>query len=199
MARQSIFEFDNMSVSAELKKVDRKKIYGWSTVEVYDENNVECDLAGIADGSIVLPKGSTALKRLSVSGEEISSKELVGVDLEGNKVEMVPSIYDEPVKLTKSTINDYLSLAVKTVYQLNIEEGADKLITALKDTVYYFTFNYRADYEGDDAFLITDGQNVFAVVGKIADFEFIGLQENESELTAVDDTEEDDDLDFAMF
>ena len=199
MARQSIFEFDNMSVSAELKKVDRKKIYGWSTVEVYDENNVECDLAGIADGSIVLPKGSTALKRLSVSGEEISSKELVGVDLEGNKVEMVPSIYDEPVKLTKSTINDYLSLAVKTVYQLNIEEGADKLITALKDTVYYFTFNYRADYEGDDAFLITDGQNVFAVVGKIADFEFIGLKENESELTAVDDTEEDDDLDFAMF
>jgi hypothetical protein len=199
MAKQSIFEFDNISVSAELKKVDRKKIYGWSIIEVFDENNAECDLAGIADGSIVLPKGSTALKKLDVSGEEINSKELVGVDMEGNKVDLVPSIYDKPVKLKKATINDYLSLAVKSVYQLIIEGEADKLIASLDNDVYYFVFNYRSDYEGDDAFLLAEGKNIFAVVGKIADFEFIGFKENENELTVVDESEEDTDLDFAMF
>ena len=38
MARQAEFIINGTSVMAELKKVDRKKIYGWSTVDVFDEN-----------------------------------------------------------------------------------------------------------------------------------------------------------------
>ena len=45
-------------------------------------------------------------------------------------------------------------MAVKTVYQLNIEENKEALLGELNEgKIYYFVFNYREDYEGDDAFL----------------------------------------------
>jgi len=201
MARKIDFVIDGTTYNSGLAKVDRKKIYGWSKVAVFDEADSECKLAGIADGSIVLPSGSTALVKLGDSGEYVSGKELVGVDSEGRQVEMVPSVYDAPVELKEAALEEYMSLAVKTVYQLDIEEGKDALLKELSDgKTYYFVFNYRADFEGDDAFLISNGTDVFAIVGQIADFEFIGLNDNEQEL-AVDEseTEAEDDLDFAMF
>ena len=57
MARQAEFIINGTSVMAELKKVDRKKIYGWSTVDVFDENGSICKLASISDGVHVLPLG----------------------------------------------------------------------------------------------------------------------------------------------
>ena len=38
MARKAEFSINGHSVLADLKKVDRKKIYGWSTIEVCDES-----------------------------------------------------------------------------------------------------------------------------------------------------------------
>ena len=40
MARKAEFLINGQSVLAELKKVDRKKIYGWSTVEVLTKMGV---------------------------------------------------------------------------------------------------------------------------------------------------------------
>ena len=200
MARQAEFIINGTSVMAELKKVDRKKIYGWSTVEVFDENGSKCKLASISDGVHVLPSGSSSLIKFNDKGETVSSSDLVGFNQKGEKVEKVPSIYDGKIELKESTIDDYLSLAVKTVYQLNMED-ATTMLSELKDgKVFSFIFNYRADYEGDDAFLISNGETAFAVIGKIADLEFIGLNDNETELVELeDDTQEEDELDFAMF
>ena len=186
---------------AELKKVDRKKIYGWSTIEVFDENGSKCKLAGLAEGQFVMPSGSTALVTLNAKGEAVSKSTLVGVDSDGKKVEKVPSIYDEKVMLREATIDEYLSTAVKSVYQLQVDENKEALLNELNNgKVYYFVFNYRADYEGDDAFLISNGTDAFAVTGMSADLEFIGLEDNEQELVP-EETEavEDDDMDFAMF
>ena len=61
MARQAEFIINGNSVMAELKKVDRKKIYGWSTIEVFDEDGSKCKLASISDGVHVLPSGSSSL------------------------------------------------------------------------------------------------------------------------------------------
>ena len=41
MARQVEFVINGSSFMEELKKVDRKKIYGWSTLEVFDEEGNE--------------------------------------------------------------------------------------------------------------------------------------------------------------
>lgn len=200
MARQAEFIINGNSVMAELKKVDRKKIYGWSTIEVFDEDGSKCKLASISDGVHVLPSGSSSLIKFNDKGETVSSSDLVGFNQKGEKVEKVPSIYDGKVELKEATIDDYLSLAVKTVYQLNMEDDTP-MLSELKDgKVFSFVFNYRADYEGDDAFLISNGETAFAVIGKVADLEFVGLNDNEKELVVnEEESSEEDELDFAMF
>ena len=45
MARQAEFSFSGTSIKAEFKKVDRKKIYGWTSIEVFDEDGSQCKLA----------------------------------------------------------------------------------------------------------------------------------------------------------
>ena len=198
MARKAEFTLNGKSVSAELKKVDRKKIYGWSNIEVYDDNGSTCKLAGLAEGIYVLPSGSTSLVTLDSNGKSVSRSSLVGVDKDGKKVPIVPSIYDEKVVLKESSIDDYLTLAVKSVYQLNLENDDFLLDELNSGKIYHFIFNYRADYEGDDAFLISNENEVFAITGMCAELDFVGLENNEQELYQ-QDQEDEEDLDFAMF
>ena len=199
MARKADLLMNGQSILVEFKKVDRKKIYGWSTIEVFDENGSKCKLSGLAEGQYVLPSGSTALVSLNSKGEAISKSTLIGINSDGEKVEKVPSIYDQKVILREASIDEYLSMAVKSVYQLKIDENKDALLKELDNgKIYYFVFNYRADYEGDDAFLISNGTDVFAITGMKSDFEFIGLEDNEQELVP-EENQVEDDLDFAMF
>ena len=201
MARKAEFLLNGRTFMVELKKVDRKNIYGWSSIEVYDENGSKCDLAGLAEGKHIMPSGSTSLATLNSSGEAINKSELIGIDLAGNKVSLVPSIYDGKVMLREATIDEYLATAVKSVYQLQIDEDKEVLLEALSsDKIYYFIFNYSADFEGDDAFLLSNENEIFVIVGKSADLEFIGLEENEQELMPEETQDEvEDELDFAMF
>lgn len=200
MARQAEFSFSGTSIKAEFKKVDRKKIYGWTSIEVFDEDGSRCKLAGLAEGSCIMPSGSTSLVSLNTKGEAVSRSALIGVNGEGKKVEKVPSIYDEKVMLREASLDEYLSMAVKSVYQLQIGENKESLLQELNSgKIYYFVFNYRADYEGDDAFLLSNENEVFAVTGMSSDLEFIGLDEYEQELVIDETEEEDSDLDFAMF
>ena len=79
-------------------------------------------------------------------------------------------------------------------------EDDTAMLNALKDDkLYSFIFNYREDYEGDDAFLISNGETVFAVSGKVADLEFVGLIDNEKELVVTEEESSEEELDFAMF
>lgn len=200
MARKAELSINGQSFLAEFLKVDRKKIYGWSTVEVFDEKGSECRMANLAEGRYVLPSGSSALVTLNAKGETVSKSSLIGVDAQGNKVELVPSIYDQTVVLREANMDEYFSLAVKSVYQLNIEEIPDRIMADLKSgKIYYFVFNYRADYEGDDAYLLSNGMNVFAITGKCSDFEFIGLNDNEQNLVLDEEPIVEEEMDFAMF
>lgn len=200
MARKAELSINGQSFLAEFLKVDRKKIYGWSTVEVFDEKGSECRMANLAEGRYVLPSGSSALVTLSAKGETVSKSSLIGVDAQGNKVELVPSIYDQTVVLREANMDEYFSLAVKSVYQLNIEEISDRIMADLKSgKIYYFIFNYRADYEGDDAYLLSNGMDVFAITGKCSDFEFIGLNDNEQNLVLDEEPIVEEEMDFAMF
>lgn len=200
MARKAEFSINGQSFLAEFLKVDRKKIYGWSTVEVFDEKGSECRMANLAEGRYVLPSGCSALVTLNAKGETVSKSSLIGVDAQGNKVELVPSIYDQTVVLREANMDEYFSLAVKSVYQLNIEEIPDRIMADLKSgKIYYFVFNYRADYEGDDAYLLSNGMNVFAITGKCSDFEFIGLNDNEQNLVLDEEPIVEEEMDFAMF
>ena len=194
------FIINGKSVIASLKKVDRKKIYGWSTIEVLDQNGSKCQLASILDGVHVLSSGCTSTLKFNNKGELVSNSELVGFNHHGEKVQKVPSVYDGKVVLQKSTIDDYLALAVKSVYQLSSQDNSIILSELNDDKVFSFVFNYREDYDGDDAFLISNGETAFVVVGKRADLHFFGMNDNEMDLVV--NEEEillEDELDFAMF
>ncbi len=199
MARTATLTMSDKSYSVGLNKLDRKKIYGWSKVDIFDDNDQSCSLASIADGRYVLPSGSITLAGFNPKGEYIAKSSLIGVDEKGKKVEKVSSIFDEPAALTKADLDEYLSLNVKSVYQLAIEEGKEELLGLLEGgDIYRFPFNYRADYEADDAFLLTSAGEVFAVVGKQAKLEFIGLENKEEEVPEEPEVPEEDDFDFGM-
>ena len=140
------------------------------------------------------------LQGFNEKGEYISRSNLVGVDLDNNLVEKVPSTYDIDTELKHSTLDKYFSLNVKSVYQLNVVENKEDLLNILKDkTVLTFPFNYRADYEADDAFILSSNEHIFVVVGTPASFEFIGLENKEEEVVELEEEQPtEDEFDFGM-
>lgn len=200
MGRKVSFKIQGDLLESEIVKVDRTKIYGSSEKIVLDTNKEECVLSDLYEGSIILPKGSVGQVLIDDSGNSVSRSELIGFNLQGEKVEKVPSIFSIENNCKKVEIDDFISSSIKSIYQLNIDETQIESWKKyfLNDEVYLFEFNYREDYEGDDAFLISNEEGFFISVGKKNEFEFLELSN-----VSVEDTNEDieieDDLDFSMF
>lgn len=200
MGRKVSFKIQGDLLESEIVKVDRTKIYGSSEKIILDTNKEECVLSDLYEGSIILPKGSVGQVLIDDSGNSVSRSELIGFNLQGEKVEKVPSIFSIENNCKKVEIDDFISSSIKSIYQLNIDETQIESWKKyfLNDEVYLFEFNYREDYEGDDAFLISNEEGFFISVGKKNEFEFLELSN-----VSVEDTNEDieieDDLDFSMF
>jgi hypothetical protein len=200
MGRKVSFKIEGSLLESEIVKVDRTKLYGTSEKIVYDTNKEECVLSDLYEGSIILPKGSVGQVLIDENGNSVSRSELIGFNLQGEKVEKVPSIFSIENNCKKVEIDEFISSSIKSIYQLVIDE--DQIETWKKyfasNEVYLFEFNYREDYEGDDAFLISNEDGFFISVGKSNEFEFLELSN-----VSVEDTDEDieieDDLDFSMF
>ena len=200
MGRKVSFKIGGSLLESEIVKVDRTKLYGTSEKIVYDTNKEECVLSDLYEGSIILPRGSVGQVLIDENGNSVSRSELIGFNLQGEKVEKVPSIFSIENNCKNVRIDDFISSSIKSIYQLVIDE--DQIESWKKyftnDEVYFFEFNYREDYEGDDAFLISNEDGFFISVGKSNEFEFLELSN-----VSVEDTDEDieieDDLDFSMF
>ena len=200
MGRKVSFKIGGSLLESEIVKVDRTKLYGTSEKIVYDTNKEECVLSDLYEGSIILPRGSVGQVLIDENGNSVSRSKLIGFNLQGEKVEKVPSIFSIENNCKNVGIDDFISSSIKSIYQLVIDEDQieswKKYFT--KDEVYLFEFNYREDYEGDDAFLISNEDGFFISVGKSNEFEFLELSN-----VSVEDTDEDieieDDLDFSMF
>ena len=200
MGRKVSFKIKGSLLESEIVKVDRTKLYGTSEKIVYDTNKEECVLSDLYEGSIILPRGSVGQVLIDENGNSVSRSELIGFNLQGEKVEKVPSIFSIENNCKKVEMDDFISSSIKSIYQLVIDEDQieswKKYFT--KDEVYLFEFNYREDYEGDDAFLISNEEGFFISVGKSNEFEYLELSN-----ISVEDTDEDieieDDLDFSMF
>ena len=98
-------------------------------------------------------------------------------------------------------IPEFLSMNVKSVYQLSVNEGKAELLKLLENgDIYHFPFNYRADYNADDGYLVTNGGEIFAVIGEKVKLEFIGLENKEEEVVEISEEKsaEIDDFDFGM-
>ena len=200
MSRQIKFNLEGILLDAPINKVDRAKLYGTSTRVVYDENGEECTLSDLYQGSVILPKGSVSQVLTDKKGNYVSRSNLVGFNKSDQKVEKVASIYSQENKCKKTSIDEFVSANIKSVYQLTIEN--DNLQTwkncFLNNEIYHFIFNYREDFEGDDAYIISNGSDFFVIVGKQNKYEFLELDTISIDQEEEDETEEDN-LDFSMF
>ena len=200
MARALNLSFKDSHFSFNINKVDRSKLYGYTSVDVKDDAGSSCSLATISeDGKHILSKGCVGYTTLNERNEHMASADIQMKDKEGNALEKNPSSFDlEEIPLEVSSLEEYLTINVKSVYQLG-EEG-DEFIAALyphleAHKVLKFAFNYRADYDADDAFLIHNDEGVFMVLGAVSPFEFIGLDQK-METAVVEEEDDDDDFDF---
>ena len=199
MPRKVKFNINDTLLESGIVKVDRSKLYGSSKKVVRDIKGNECVLSNLYNGDRILPKGSISQVLLDNEGMFVSRSDLVGFNLNNEKVEKVSSIFSIDNQCKKVDLDEFLSVNVKSIYQLAIEEGDQEKWNILfaNDEIYHFLFNYREDYEGDDAYLISNGKDLFITVGKKNDFEFL-----EQSNIVIDDEEEeeiDDELDFSMF
>jgi hypothetical protein len=199
MARKVKFNIKDNLLESGIVKVDRAKLYGSTKKIVRDIKGNECVLSNLYNGDRILPKGSISQVLLDNKGLFVSRSTLVGFNSSNKKVDKVNSIFSIDNKCEKVDLDEFLSVNVKSIYQLTIEEADQEKWNSLfaNDEIYHFIFNYREDYEGDDAYIITNGSDLFITVGTKNDFEF--LEQNNIVIDDEEDEEIDDELDFSMF
>ena len=201
MARELNFTLENKSFNFTIQKIDRSKIYGYTTIDVRDENNSSCSLASISDDGLhILSKGCVGYISMTQDDQYIANNTLKITNTAGEPLERKPSSFDVDIPLEPSSLEEFLTLNVKSVYQISATDETEQqtaLIEQLtKHKVLKFLFNYRADYSQDAAFMIHNSEGLFILIGHINPFEFIGLEQQAIE---IDDTEDDDDnFDFGM-
>jgi hypothetical protein len=199
MAKEVIFKFQESVVKTSLTKVDRDKVYGWSEIIYTDKSGNICTWATLLnDGETLIGTGGTALKSFNNVGKEISKSDLIAVFDDGTEATLINSVFDVETMLSnEKSIEDLMNLEVKSVYQLEVIENKDVLENWLtKYKVLYLTFNYRTDYEGDDAFILNQGDLFFIITGNIKDFRYVSLQTYQNLEVETDESEE---IDFNMF
>lgn len=201
MARALNLSFKDTSFNFSINKIDRSKLYGYTSVDVKDDAGSSCGLATISeDGKHILSKGCVGYTTLNERNEYMAAADIQMKDKDGNILEKQPSSFDlEEIPLEISSIDDYLKINVKSVYQLGAEDEThiSSLIPLLEEhKVLKFAFNYRADYDSDDAFVIHNEDAVFMVLGSISPFEFVGLEQQIETAVIEEDDDDDDDFDF---
>lgn len=201
MGRKITFKTGKYNFQAGIEKVDRDKVYGYVEDHVTDSKGNECTTGNLLeDGKTVIVSGSTAMKTVDSDFRELDKKTLKTVYMNGKSAVLVPSVYDEEVVLEKVSTDKLFDLEVSTVYQLEFDtpEQKKEAMNNIGQDYYHFIFNYRADYEGADALLLTSDSELFALTGRYLNFEFL-----ENNIVLDFDIEEDanpdeEELDFGM-
>jgi len=199
MPKEAILNFQGNLVKTNLTKVDRNKVYGWSEDVYTDKFGNLCTWATLLnDGVTLVSSGGTALKTFNNFGKEVSKSDLVAVFNDGELANLISSVFDAETTLSnEKTLEDLMNMEVKSVYQLDVLDNRDLLKKWLVEfKVLYLPFNYRTDYESDDAFLLNQGELFFIITGTIKEFQYSSLQAT-PELES--DAEESDEIDFNMF
>ena len=203
MAKAIQFIAGKLKFAASLTKIDRDKVYGFIDEKVNDDNGNPCILGSLLDdGRTLVLNGATAIKTVDTSFNELDKTELKVVYQDGKDAVLVPSSYEGEINLTETTFDDLFNLEITSVYQLDFEDLVVK--TSVNDfladgKVFRFVFNYRADYEGADAILISNPAGIFALTGRIIDFSYIENKLMKVTENLVEETiEEDEEIDFGM-
>lgn len=203
MAKAIQFIAGELKFAASLTKIDRDKVYGFIDVKVSDDHGDQCVMGSLLeDGRTLVLNGATAIKTIDSSSNELDKTELKVVYQDGKDAVLVPSSYEGAVNLIETTFDDLFNLEITSVYQLDFEDLALKTIVndfLANGKVFRFVFNYRADYEGADAILISNPSGIFVLTGRIIDFSYLENKLTEISENLVEETVvEEEEIDFGM-
>lgn len=200
MAKQLDIRINGRSFSVAPMKLERKKVYGWNELRVVTPDGELCQQAGLnSDGITIIPAGNTKTGMLREDGLWMDRSELIAYDAYGNTAKSIPSSFDTGIELMeKASVEEMLDHNLASIYQMTGDE-AMLLSSKIGDDIYKFPFSYRGGYEMNTAFIITNGPNVFIVVGNDGGYDYIGLEQQGYLDTMEEDMCLEEDMDFVMF
>ncbi len=197
MAKELTFNLGGNAFAAAPVKLERKKLYGWSSLVATDRDGRICTSAYIStEDSLMIPAGAAKLATVDERGVIVKKSDLIAFDAEGNTLETVASSFEAPIDLTQmATEEDFLDHEWSSVYQLQNPD----LATEIGDRIFTFPFSYSGGTSIQDGFLMNCPAGLFLFAGTAVEFTPVSLAEeaviDECEEEAVEDIDE---LDFSM-
>ena len=197
MAKELTFTLSGVDYLAAPVKLERKKIYGWSSLIATDKNGEECSSAYLSpDDAMVIPSGGFKQGTVDKDGKWVEKSSLIAYGPDEQPLPTYPSSFDAPIVLDKKvSMEQFLDNEWESVYQLVNEE----LAAAIGQDIYMFCFNFRASTNHNDGYLMNTPGGLFLFAGDAEQFEWVALADQ----TTIDETEEVveeiDELDFSMF
>ncbi len=199
MARELTFKLSGSCFSAAPVKLERKKIYGWTTLVATDRDGGVCESAYLSpDDSLIIPSGGLKQATVDSEGNWIDKGKLVAYsEDEEQELALLPSSFDATIELTeKVSAQEFLDNDWESVYQLDNPE----LSAAIGNDIFKFDFCYRSGTNHNDGYLLNTPGGLFLFAGDKQEFPLLSL----SDEAAIDETEEleeesIEELDFSMF
>jgi hypothetical protein len=200
MARNIVVELDGEESSFDFKPVDRAALYGKRRRVALDRDGEQCSRASLTEnGSILIKSGMTGQAYFDSAGQAYKLADLVAYGSEGEELTKAPSTLGVAQQLRGPVDpSELLDTRIGVVYALSPATVAPSLEAKLAGgSIFTFPFNYREDYRAESAFLLSNENGLFALIGVPVQYEWVSL-EVLAELPASDDDTEDE-LDFEMF
>lgn len=202
MAKPIVLQFEAAESRFDFKKVTRDKLYGRKRRIPLGRDGKPCARVSLdVSTGLVLRSGMTAQGYFSDAQRWIPNGQLVGLDKDLKPIDRAPSTLGVAQNLRGPLeATEVLDLAVSSIYQLEAQALDEQLEAALAGgAVFGFDFNYRSDYQTEQAVLLKNDSGYFALVGQPnvapwCELEAAPLPVEDDELG-----DEDDDLDFEMF
>lgn len=199
MAKELVFSLSGTDYAAAPVKLERKKIYGWTSLVATDRDGGVCDSAYLSpDDSLIIPSGGLKQATVDSEGHWVDKSGLKAFSEDGEQeLPVYPSSFDAPIDLSqKATVEEFLDNDWESVYQLDNPD----LAAAVGNDIYRFEFFYRSGTNHNDGYLLNTPGGLFLFAGDRQEFPLLSLVEE----AAIDETEEVeeesiDELDFSMF
>jgi hypothetical protein len=198
MAKPILVTLDGVESSFDHSKLDRARLYGNRRRVPLDEQGRPCVKAALTvDGAYLLQSGMTAQGYFDEQGRWLQKSELVGLDADGEVVDLKPSTLGVPQELSAVEPAEVLRFTNSSVYQLE-PAAVDAALTSRLEAgeVFRFAFNYTSDYQLETAFLVQNPEGIFCLVADPTLPEWC----EPGRLAVVEEADEaSDELDFDMF
>ncbi len=180
-----------------LKKFTKGDLYGTKTKEKRLDNKLLKTVSISSDGAHILPKGSTSLQFLDEDGKFVERKDVEIFSIEGEKIELTPSMFDKGVNLEEITFSDYFRYNFVTSYYLNIQDGAQNELLYSKcidcfenEKLLKFEYTFRETSHPQEAILIPKSEKIIVVVGTYAPEIYNSPVLNIQEFSEINDEDE---------